>query len=253
MKIVKTFLALLALSPLTAGAAKLNQLPVDADVRIGTLPNGLTYYIRNNATPANRADFFIAQRVGSVNEEENQRGLAHFLEHMCFNGTKHFPGNSLISYLESIGVKFGANLNAYTSTDETVYNICDVPTVRQSSLDSCLLILRDWSHDLTLADADIDAERGVIKGEWRQRQGTANNRMLEKAAPIVYGNSLYGRRMPIGLMSIVENFPYDDLRDYYRRWYYPENQCVIVTGDVDPDVIEAKIKVSSSRCGASGV
>lgn len=242
MKIVKTFLALLALSPLTAGAAKLNQLPVDADVRIGTLPNGLTYYIRNNATPANRADFFIAQRIGSVNEEENQRGLAHFLEHMCFNGTKHFPGNSLISYLESIGVKFGANLNAYTSTDETVYNICDVPTVRQSSLDSCLLILRDWSHDLTLADADIDAERGVIKGEWRQRQGTANNRMLEKAAPIVYGNSLYGRRMPIGLMSIVENFPYDDLRDYYRRWYYPENQCVIVTGDVDPDVIEAKIK-----------
>lgn len=242
MKLIKTFLALLALSPLTAGAAKLNQLPVDADVRIGTLPNGLTYYIRNNATPANRADFFIAQRVGSVNEEENQRGLAHFLEHMCFNGTKHFPGNSLISYLESIGVKFGANLNAYTSTDETVYNICDVPTVRQSSLDSCLLILRDWSHDLTLADADIDAERGVIKGEWRQRQGTANNRMLEKAAPIVYGNSLYGRRMPIGLMSIVENFPYDDLRDYYRRWYYPENQCVIVTGDVDPDVIEAKIK-----------
>lgn len=242
MKLIKTFLALLALSPLTAGAAKLNQLPVDADVRIGTLPNGLTYYIRNNATPANRADFFIAQRVGSVNEEENQRGLAHFLEHMCFNGTKHFPGNSLISYLESIGVKFGANLNAYTSTDETVYNICDVPTVRQSSLDSCLLILRDWSHDLTLADADIDAERGVIKGEWRQRQGTANNRMLEKAAPIVYGNSLYGRRMPIGLMSIVENFPYNDLRDYYRRWYYPENQCVIVTGDVDPDVIEAKIK-----------
>lgn len=242
MKLTKIFIALLALGPLAGNASRLNQLPVDADVRIGTLPNGLTYYIRNNGTPANRADFFIAQRVGSVNEEENQRGLAHFLEHMCFNGTKHFPGNSLISYLESIGVKFGANLNAYTSTDETVYNICDVPTTRQSSLDSCLLILRDWSHDLTLADADIDAERGVIKGEWRQRQGTANNRMLEKAAPIVYGNSLYGHRMPIGLMSIVENFPYDDLRAYYRRWYYPENQCVIVTGDVDPDVIEARIK-----------
>lgn len=242
MKRLTTFLALFALIFLAAGASKLNKLPVDADVRIGTLPNGLTYYIRANETPANCADFFIAQRVGSVNEEENQRGLAHFLEHLCFNGTKHFPGNSLIEYLESIGVKFGANLNAYTSTDETVYNICDVPTTRQSSLDSCLLILRDWSHDLTLADADIDAERGVIKGEWRQRQGTAANRMLEKAAPVIYGNSLYGQRMPIGLMSVVENFPYNALRDYYKRWYYPENQCVIVVGNVNPDVIEAKIK-----------
>lgn len=242
MKRLTTFLALFALVFLAAGASKLNKLPVDADVRIGTLPNGLTYYIRANETPANCADFFIAQRVGSVNEEENQRGLAHFLEHLCFNGTRHFPGNSLIEYLESIGVKFGANLNAYTSTDETVYNICDVPTKRQSSLDSCLLILRDWSHDLTLADADIDAERGVIKGEWRQRQGTAANRMLEKAAPVIYGNSLYGQRMPIGLMSVVENFPYDALRDYYKRWYYPENQCVIVVGNVNPDVIEAKIK-----------
>lgn len=241
MKIFKKLLVLLALSPVAANA-KLNPLPVDPEVRIGTLPNGLTYYIRNNGEPCNRADFFIAQRVGSVNEEENQRGLAHFLEHMCFNGTKHFPGNSLITYLESIGVKFGANLNAYTSTDETVYNICDVPTTRQSSLDSCLLILRDWSHDLTLADADIDAERGVIKGEWRQRQGTANNRMLEKAAPQIYKNSIYGQRMPIGLMSVVENFPYEALRDYYHRWYYPENQCVVVVGDVNPDVIEAKIK-----------
>ena len=171
-------LTLLFPAALTA-AAKLNPLPVDGDVRIGTLPNGLTYYIRHNARPAGCADFFLAQRVGSFNEEENQRGLAHFLEHMCFNGTRHFPGNSLISYLESIGVKFGANLNAYTSTDETVYNICDVPTTRSSSLDSCLLILRDWSHDLTLADADIDAERGVIKGEWRQRKGAANNRIFD--------------------------------------------------------------------------
>ncbi|MCM1032493.1 MAG: insulinase family protein [Odoribacter sp.] len=240
-KILKIVSAIIIAFPALV-AAKSNPLPVDADVRIGTLPNGLTYYIRHNTTPANRADFFIAQRVGSVNETDAQRGLAHFLEHMCFNGTKHFPGNSLISYLESIGVKFGANLNAYTSTDETVYNICDVPTTRTTSLDSCLLILRDWSHDLTLADADIDAERGVIKGEWRQRQGTANNRMLEKAMPVIYGSSLYGKRMPIGLMEVVENFPYDDLRDYYHRWYYPENQCVIVVGDVDPDAIEAKIK-----------
>lgn len=238
----KILLSLLLTLPFLAGAAKLNPLPTDDKVRIGTLPNGLTYYIRHNDTPSQRADFFIAQRVGSVNEEEHQRGLAHFLEHMCFNGTKHFPGNSLIAYLESIGVKFGANLNAYTSTDETVYNICDVPTTRKSSLDSCLLILRDWSHDLTLADADIDAERGVIKGEWRQRQGTANNRMLEKASPIIYGESLYGHRMPIGLMSVVENFPYKALRDYYHRWYHPENQCVIVVGDINPDAVEAEIK-----------
>ncbi|MCM1292264.1 MAG: insulinase family protein [Bacteroides sp.] len=241
MKPFRLLLTLLLFTPLAA-AAKYNPLPVDPDLRKGTLPNGLTYYIRHNNTPENRADFFIAMKVGSINEEENQRGLAHFLEHMCFNGTKHFPGNSLISYLESIGVKFGANLNAYTSTDETVYNICNVPTTRTTSVDSCLLILRDWSHDLTLDGADIDAERGVIKGEWRQRNGTAANRMLERAAPVIYGESLYGRRLPIGLMEIVENFPHQDLRDYYRRWYYPENQCIVVVGDIDPDYIEASIR-----------
>ncbi len=222
--------------------ARLNPLPIDPDVRIGTLPNGLTYYIRHNSTPEHRADFFLAQRVGSINEEENQRGLAHFLEHMCFNGTKHFPGNTLISYLESIGVKFGANLNAYTSTDETVYNICEVPSTRTSALDSCLLILRDWSHDLTLDGKEIDAERGVIKGEWRQRNGAANNRLLEKAAPVIYSGSLYGHRLPIGLMDVVENFSHDALRDYYRKWYHPQNQCVIVVGDINPDHVEATIK-----------
>lgn len=226
----------------SVAASALNTLPVDPDVRIGTLPDGLTYYIRHNDKPANRADFFIAMNVGSVNEEENQRGLAHFLEHMCFNGTKHFPGNSLISYLESIGVKFGANLNAYTSTDETVYNICEVPTLRQSSLDSCLLILRDWSGDLTLDPKEIDAERGVIKGEWRQRNGQASSRLLEKALPEIYPGSVYGHRMPIGLMSVVDNFKPRELRDYYSKWYHPRNQCIIVVGDVDPDHIEARIK-----------
>lgn len=243
MKIIRTLILLVAAAvPVMACAAKFNQLPVDPEVRIGVLSNGLTYYIRHNDTPANRADFFLAYRVGSVNEEEHQRGLAHFLEHMCFNGTKHFPGNSLISYLESIGVKFGANLNAYTSTDETVYNICDVPTDRSSCIDSCLLILRDWSHDLTLSDEDIDAERGVIKGEWRQRNGAAANRLLEKAAPVVYGGSLYGNRLPIGLMEVVETFPHEALRQYYRRWYHPDNQCVIVVGDVDADAVEATIQ-----------
>ena len=132
-------------------AQQLPPIPIDQDVRIGKLDNGLTYYIRKNSLPANRADFYIAQKVGSIQEEDNQRGLAHFLEHMCFNGTTHFPGKSLIQYLERIGVKFGENLNAYTSIDETVYNISNVPVNTPGAIDSCLLILHDWSNDLTLA------------------------------------------------------------------------------------------------------
>ena len=223
-----------------AGAIHAEVIPADTAVRHGTLPNGLTYYVRHNNYPAGHADFFIAQRVGSMQEQENQRGLAHFLEHMCFNGTKHFPGNSLIDYMESIGVKFGANLNAYTSTDETVYNISDVPTTRRSALDSCMLALADWSHNLLLNGKDIDEERGVIEGEYRHRSG-ANYRLLEKASPIVYGDNLYARRMPIGLMSVVKNFKHKHLRDYYRKWYHPGNQCIIVVGDIDPDWAVAKI------------
>lgn len=235
----KTFASIMVGATLIANAA--NPIPADPAVRIGTLDNGLTYYIRQNSTPAGQADFFIAQRVGSVNEEENQRGLAHFLEHMCFNGTAHFPGNSLISYLETIGVKFGANLNAYTSTDETVYNICQVPTTRYSSLDSCVMILSDWSGNLLLNTPDIDAERGVIMGEMRQRS-SAGSRILEKIAPEVYQGGIYGSRMPIGKAEIVENFDPETLRAYYRKWYHPSNQAVIVVGDVDPDKIEASIR-----------
>lgn len=238
---MRKLLAFLALGAGLAASA-LNPLPVDPEVRIGHLDNGLTYYIRHNERPAGSADFFLAQSVGSIQEEESQRGLAHFLEHMCFNGTENFPGNSLIDYLESVGVKFGANLNAYTSTDRTVYNICEVPTARTSSLDSCLLILRDWSGRLLLSDKDIDEERGVIVGEWRQRNGQASSRLLEKAAPEIYPGSRYGSRMPIGLMSVVENFKPKELRDYYHKWYHPQNQCVIVVGDIDPDYIEAQIK-----------
>lgn len=217
-----------------------NVVPADPTVRHGVLPNGLTYYVKQNNFPEHHADFFIAQRVGSVQEEETQRGLAHFLEHMCFNGTKHFPGNSLISYMESIGVKFGANLNAYTSTDETVYNICNVPTDRISALDSCLLALSDWSHDLLLNGKDIDEERGVIEGEWRQRTA-ANNRMLEKALPVLYPDNIYGRRMPIGSMEVIRYFKHKELRNYYKKWYHPSNQCVIVVGDIDPEWVVQRI------------
>lgn len=232
---------LLLLGTVETFAQSLPQLPVDPNVRVGKLPNGLTYYIRHNNWPENRADFYIAQRVGSINEEESQRGLAHFLEHMCFNGTTNFPGDKLIHYLEGLGVKFGENLNAYTSVDETVYNICNVPTGRVSALDSCLLILHDWSHDLTLDPKEIDKERGVIHGEWRMRTG-AQYRMLEKCAPILYPNSRYGQRLPIGLMSVVDHFKYKELTDYYHKWYYPANQGIIVVGDVDVDRTEQKIK-----------
>lgn len=216
-------------------------VPIDTAVRIGTLDNGLKYYIRYNNWPEHRADFYIAQKVGSIQEEESQRGLAHFLEHMCFNGTKHFPGNDLIRYCETLGVKFGADLNAYTSIDQTVYNISNVPTTRQSALDSCLLILHDWASALTLDPKEIDQERGVIHEEWRERT-SASSRMLERNLPTVYSGSKYGVRFPIGLMSVVDNFKPKELRAYYEKWYHPAHQGIIVVGDIDIDHTEAMIK-----------
>ena len=217
-----------------------NLVQSDPNVRIGKLQNGLTYYISHNNWPKNRADFFIAQKVGSINEDDNQRGLAHFLEHMCFNGSRHFEGNGIIAYLESIGVKFGENLNAYTSTDETVYNICNVPTKNEASVDSCLMILADWSHDLTLDPKEIDKERGVIENEARYRS-SAIQRILEKNAEQIYQGSRYAYRMPIGLMSVIQDFKYQELRDYYDKWYHPANQGIIIVGDVDVDHVEKKI------------
>ena len=240
----KMFMAmmLVIVSAMTA-FAQANQMviPIDKDVRIGKLDNGLTYYIRHNNWPEDRAEFYIAQRVGSIQEEDNQRGLAHFLEHMCFNGTDHFKGNDLIKYCESIGVKFGRDLNAYTSIDCTVYNISNVPTTRQSSLDSCLLILYDWANGLTLAPEEIDKERGVIHEEWRTRT-SASMRMIERALPQLYPGSKYGERMPIGKMEVIDNFKPQVLRDYYEKWYRPDNQAVIVVGNVDVDHTEAEIK-----------
>ena len=238
-------LALLAITAIGVSAQMqqaMQPLPLDPAVRMGKLENGLTYYIRHNEWPEQRADFYIAQKVGSMQEDDNQRGLAHFLEHMCFNGTKHFPGDKLKSYLETIGVKFGENLNAYTSFDETVYNINNVPVISNpASLDSCLLILHDWSHDLLLEGKEIDKERGVINEEWRMRR-SAMQRMQEDMFPKVYEGSKYADRMPIGTMDIVMNFPYDDLRNYYKKWYRPDLQAIVVVGDVDVDAVEAKIK-----------
>ena len=217
--------------------------PIKADtaVHTGKLANGLTYYVRHNDYPENRVNFYIAQRVGSIQEEESQRGLAHFLEHMAFNGSDHFKGNGIIDYTRSIGVEFGKDLNAYTAVDRTVYNINDVPSARRSALDSCLLILRDWSCGLTLDDKEIDKERGVIHEEWRLRS-SASQRMLERNLETLYPGSKYGKRMPIGLMSVVDNFKYKELRDYYKKWYHPSNQAIIVVGDVDVDYTVNKIK-----------
>ena len=216
-------------------------LPLESKVRYGKLDNGLTYYIRHNEYPKGQANFYIAQKVGSVQEEDDQRGLAHFLEHMCFNGTENFPENSLIRYLETLGVKFGAQLNAYTSIDETVYNINNVPTGREATIDSVLLILHDWSHNLTLDPNEIDKERGVIHEEWRMRT-SAMQRILTRQLPKLMSNSRPGNRMPIGLMEIIDNFKPEVLRAYYEKWYRPDLQAIIVVGDLDVERTEQSIK-----------
>ena len=222
-------------------AQEMPSIPTDPDVKVGKLDNGLTYYIRHNAWPEQRAEFYIAQRVGAIQENDDQRGLAHFLEHMCFNGTDNFKGNDIVKWCETVGVKFGRDLNAYTSIDQTVYNISNVPTTREGIIDSCLLILHDWADGLLLEPEEIDKERGVIHEEWRMRT-SAQMRMLERDLPRLYPNSKYGHRMPIGLMEIIDNFKPEVLRAYYEKWYRPDNQAIIVVGDVDVDKVEQKIK-----------
>ena len=244
---MKKILSTLLLLTVTIGMSAQTPLPQDPEVRVGKLKNGLTYYIRHNDKEPGLADFYIAQRVGSILEEPRQRGLAHFLEHMAFNGTKNFPGKGkrlgIVPWCETIGVKFGANLNAYTSVDQTVYHIGSAPLKRDGIIDSCLLVLHDWSHYLLLEDAEIDKERGVIHEEWRTRRaGRAVQRLMEEAMPKVYKGTKYEDCMPIGSMDIVDKFPYQDLRDYYQKWYRPDLQAVVVVGDVDVDRVEKKIK-----------
>lgn len=214
---------------------------MDPEVRYGRLDNGLTYYIRHNEQPKQRAEFHIAQAVGAILEEDNQNGLAHFLEHMAFNGTQHFPGKGIINYFESIGVNFGGNINAYTSIDETVYRLSDVPTYRAGIVDSALLVMHDWSCGLLLLDEEIDAERGVILEEWRTGR-TAQRRMWKEMRALMYPGTQYAKRDVIGDTAVINNFEYQALRDYYHKWYGPDNQAIIVVGDINVDTIEAKIK-----------
>ena len=241
-KFLTTLLSLLALTAaVQAQMPSVPELPWDTAVVRGVLPNGLTYYIQHNANPKDRAFFYIAQKVGSVQEEEDQRGLAHFLEHMCFNGSEHFTGNAIVNFCQRIGVRFGAHLNAYTAADRTVYNIDNVPTDDPANLDSCLYILYDWANALTLDPAEIDKERGVIHEEWRVRN-SGFMRILERQLPNLMPGSKYGNRLPIGLMEVVDNFKPEVLRAYYEKWYRPDLQGIIVVGDIDVRQMEQKVK-----------
>jgi len=232
------FMVILAVN---SSAQELQPLPIDPKVRYGKLDNGLTYYIRANKEPKQRAEFFIAQNVGAILENDNQNGLAHFLEHMAFNGTKNYPGKGIINYFETIGVKFGSNINAYTSLDETVYNLSDVPTIRDGIIDSALLVLHDWSNFITLDGGEINDERGVIREEWRTGAG-AERRMWKEANKLKYPGSQYAKRDVIGDTAIINNFAHQTIRDFYKKWYRPDLQAILIIGDVDVDKVEAKIK-----------
>ena len=241
MRLRKIFAAALLLLSVGNAMAQMPPIPVDKNVKIGHLENGLTYYIRHNAFPEHVASFYIAQKVGSINENDDQRGLAHLLEHLAFNGTEHFKGNSLQDYLQSIGVEYGRNLNAYTSIDKTVYYFTDVPTTRTSAVDSCMLILKDWSNGISLTKEAINDERDVVHNEYRLRM-VGQQLMLERNLPKLYQGEKYGYRMPIGLMSVVDGCDPETLRAYYRKWYRPDNQAIIIVGDIDVDHVEAQIK-----------
>lgn len=248
LKRLFTIIAFAALS-LTSALAQENPmfapLPEDAELRKGVLPNGLTYYIRHNDKPENQADFYIYDRVGAIQEEDLQIGLAHFLEHMAFNGTKNFPGKNMINYLESVGVKFGANLNAWTAMEQTQYMMQSVPLGNPEVVDNVLMILHDWAYYISLEEEEIDNERGVIIEELRTRND-ASWRIREKSAPYLYGNTKYAERNIIGTEERLKTFTYDELRDFYHRWYNTTNQCIVVIGDFDVNEMEQKVIATMS-------
>lgn len=214
-------------------------MPEMPGLKSGKLPNGLSYYILHNEEPKERANFYIAQKVGSTLETPTQLGLAHFLEHMAFNGTSHYPGKAMLNYLESKGIRFGNDINAYTYYDETVYNINNVNTKDMALMDSVLLAIYDWSGSILLEDAEIDAERGVIEEEWRFRND-ANFRMLEAVLPVIYNEYQYQQSV-IGKMDIIRNFPYSEIKEYYKKWYRPDQQGIVIVGDFDAAEMEKKV------------
>ena len=218
-----------------------NPAPIDSGFRIGTLENGMTYYIRHNEEPKERVSFYIIQNVGALLENDDQNGLAHFLEHMAFNGTEHYPDKGIINYLEKNGVAFGRNINAYTAFNETVYNLSDVPATREGLIDSCLLVLHDWSNYLLLSEKEIDAERGVISEEWRTRRD-ASFRMRGKYFPVLFEGSKYAVRDVIGDLDVIKEHDYNTLRQFYHDWYRTDLQAIAIVGDIDVDEVEKKVK-----------
>ncbi|MEO7976053.1 insulinase family protein [Flavobacterium sp.] len=238
---IKLFLAYFIMLGLTQVSAQFKTtIPLRKDVVHGTLNNGMHYFILHNEWPKERADFYFVQNVGAILEDDNQNGLAHFLEHMAFNGTEHFKGKAMINMLAKHGVTFGRDINAYTAHDETVYNLSNVPVKNPVLLDSCLYVLHDWSGFLSLKDAEIDAERGVIHEEWRTRRN-ADLRIGSQLEPFIYNGSKYGERDVLGNMDLIDNFKYKQLRDYYKKWYLPNHQAVIIVGDIDPAKIEQQV------------
>ena len=235
----------------TVAMAQINMdqvMPVDPKVKIGRLPNGLTYYIRHNARPEKRVEMRLVVNAGSVLEDDDQLGLAHFMEHMNFNGTKRFPKNELVNYLQTIGVQFGADLNAYTGFDETVY-ILPVPTDKPGLVEKGLQILEDWAHNALLDSLEIEKERGVVVEEWRLSRG-ADERMMKQTLPVQYKGSKYADRLPIGTRASLENFTHDALRRFYKDWYRPDLQAIIVVGDIDVNEIEQKIREAFGKIPA---
>jgi len=245
------YLALLFLCTNAANAQQINlndPLPVDKTFRKGVLPNGMTYYIKSTDVTKNVASYYIIQNVGSILEKDNQQGLAHFLEHMAFNGTKNFKGKGILNTLEKHGLIFGRDINAYTSFDETVYNVNNIPT-KPELIDTGLLVLHDWSNYLSLTDTEIDAERGVIKEEWRTRQ-SGGMRILQQNIGTMFNNTVYAKRLPIGSMDVVDHFEYKALRDFYHDWYRTDLQAIAIVGDIDVDEIEKKIIKQFSKIPA---
>ena len=244
-KMMLLLLAVLTAGSMTAQPGMMAPIPADEATRVGKLENGMTYYIRHNEKPKGQADFYILHDVGAIQENDDQQGLAHFLEHMAFNGTKNLPGKMLTEYLETVGVKFGYNLNASTGWDQTTYQIKDVPTAREGVVDSALLILHDWSHFIALEGSEIDSERGVICEELRTRDGASWRSMMAMIKALGKGTK-YEHRNLIGYLDYLKSFDHQVLRDFYHQWYRPDYQAVIIVGDVNVDEIEAKVKALMS-------
>jgi len=245
MKSLRFFLALILWGLLLTGLDAQNfkpddPIPPDPAIRIGKLENGITYYIKKNSKPEQRIELRLAVNVGSVCETDGQQGLAHFVEHMCFNGTKNFPSNRIIDMLEEMGVKFGAELNAYTGFDQTIYML-KVPTDKEEWINRGFQVLEDWAHQVTLDDTEIDKERGVIVEEWRLGLG-ADDRMQQKYIPVLLKGSKYAERLPIGKVDVIKSFAHDTLRRFYKTWYRPDLMAVVIVGDIDPTLAESKVK-----------